>query len=30
MVLAESLFADLDGPPYERLGLGILALGLKQ
>ena len=30
MILAESLFADLDGPPMERLGLVILALGLKQ
>ena len=30
MILAESLFVDLDRPPIERLGLGILALVLKQ
>jgi hypothetical protein len=30
MILAESLFVDLDGPPIQRLGLGILALSLKQ
>ena len=30
MILAESLFVDLDGPPIERLGLGILALVSKQ
>ena len=30
MILAENLFANLDGPPIERLGLIILALGLKQ
>src|SRR5262249_43636134 len=30
MILAESLFTDLDGPAIERLGLVILALGLKQ
>ena len=28
MILAESLFVDLDRPPKERLGLGILALVL--
>ena len=30
MILAESLLVDLDRPSIERLGLGILALGLKQ
>src|SRR5262249_44444814 len=30
MILAESLFTDLDGPTKERLGLVILALVLKQ
>ena len=30
MILAESLFIDLDGPTKERLGLVILALILKQ
>src|SRR5262249_58670531 len=30
MILAESLFVDLDGPTIERLGLVILALALKQ
>src|SRR6516164_6459005 len=30
MILAEDLFADLDGPTIERLGLAILALVPKQ
>ena len=30
MILAEGLFVDLDRPPIERLGLGVLALVLKQ
>src|SRR5262249_58742658 len=30
MILAESLFVDLDRPTIERFGLVILALGLKQ
>ena len=30
MILAESLFVDLDRPPKERLGLVILALVPKQ
>jgi hypothetical protein len=30
MLLAERLFVDLDRPPIERLGLGIVAPGLKQ
>src|SRR5262249_59104118 len=30
MILAESLFTDLDGPTKERLGPGLNSLGLKQ
>jgi len=30
MILAESLFANPDGPPIERLGLVVLVLGPKQ